>query len=321
MVQHLLSELREVGFDPVAMFTPDSQNSPSQPTPASRSSSRQPTAGRSQPSSYPSYPSYPSYQDHRGPFADIEPPVAFPGVACDECLEEIYTRRFKCCVCPNFDLCAACEAAGVHRHHTMLRVCDPAQPNYGLDQSTLFQQRQTPARDGCARFWKMDAAHGAPGQGTGTNSSHVEVGTRADQSQGWSYTTHSFDPYAPASPAEPRTTARPAVPRYTPPATGPARPARPSGLAGRHTGLAGRTGALPRVPASAPPPVPARPAAATSAAGPAQPVHPPVAAHWQWASELDTLRAMGLERTDSQLVQLLIKHGGSVSDVVQEIFS
>ena len=46
-------------------------------------------------------------------------------------------------MCPNFDLCGACEAAGVHRHHTMLRVCDPTQPNYGLDQSSLFQQRQT----------------------------------------------------------------------------------------------------------------------------------------------------------------------------------
>jgi len=42
-------------------------------------------------------------------------PVVHDGVACDGCQQSpIAGIRFKCKVCPDFDLCAACEAKNVH---------------------------------------------------------------------------------------------------------------------------------------------------------------------------------------------------------------
>ena len=35
--------------------------------------------------------------------------------------------RYKCTVCPNYDLCESCEANGVHREHTFLKIKSPEQ--------------------------------------------------------------------------------------------------------------------------------------------------------------------------------------------------
>lgn len=47
------------------------------------------------------------------------------GVVCDGCEHGIFGTRFKCIVCPDYDLCMKCERKGVHNEHEMLRICTP----------------------------------------------------------------------------------------------------------------------------------------------------------------------------------------------------
>lgn len=58
--------------------------------------------------------------------------VTHTNVVCDSCDVVISGTRFKCAVCPDYDLCAKCERKGNHNHHEMLRICFPRQhPWYG----------------------------------------------------------------------------------------------------------------------------------------------------------------------------------------------
>lgn len=52
-----------------------------------------------------------------------------PGVTCDICEKSVVGIRFKCVVCPNFDLCSTCEAKGLHNDHEMLRITTPRAHN------------------------------------------------------------------------------------------------------------------------------------------------------------------------------------------------
>merc|ERR1712004_411359 len=47
------------------------------------------------------------------------------GVVCDGCDGPVVGPRHKCLVCPDYDLCATCEARGVHAHHKMIRLPAP----------------------------------------------------------------------------------------------------------------------------------------------------------------------------------------------------
>merc|ERR1712047_195880 len=47
------------------------------------------------------------------------------GVVCDGCDGPVVGPRYKCLVCPDYDLCATCEARGVHVHHKMIRLPAP----------------------------------------------------------------------------------------------------------------------------------------------------------------------------------------------------
>merc|ERR1711963_1186736 len=48
-----------------------------------------------------------------------------PGVVCDGCDGPVVGPRFKCLVCPDYDLCATCEDRGLHAHHKMIRLPAP----------------------------------------------------------------------------------------------------------------------------------------------------------------------------------------------------
>lgn len=39
---------------------------------------------------------------------------------CDGCNGPVVGTRYKCSVCPDYDLCAACEGKGLHREHSKL---------------------------------------------------------------------------------------------------------------------------------------------------------------------------------------------------------
>merc|ERR1712004_682559 len=47
------------------------------------------------------------------------------GVVCDGCDGPVAGPRHKCLVCPDYDLCATCEARGLHVHHKMIRLPAP----------------------------------------------------------------------------------------------------------------------------------------------------------------------------------------------------
>jgi len=52
------------------------------------------------------------------------------GVACDGCNQTpIVGQRFKCAVCPNYDLCETCNAKGVHKEHALENT--PVRPFWG----------------------------------------------------------------------------------------------------------------------------------------------------------------------------------------------
>jgi hypothetical protein len=53
--------------------------------------------------------------------------VEHEAVECDACeVNPIKGVRFKCSVCPDYDLCEGCEAKGVHPEHPMLKIRDPS---------------------------------------------------------------------------------------------------------------------------------------------------------------------------------------------------
>jgi len=48
-----------------------------------------------------------------------------PGVTCDACEGPVHGHRYKCLKCPDYDLCAKCEAKGFHPGHNMMRIATP----------------------------------------------------------------------------------------------------------------------------------------------------------------------------------------------------
>ena len=51
--------------------------------------------------------------------------VVHPLVSCDGCEGKVVGSRFKCSVCPDYDLCSSCESKGLHAQHFMIRIRNP----------------------------------------------------------------------------------------------------------------------------------------------------------------------------------------------------
>lgn len=51
------------------------------------------------------------------------------GVTCDGCSSSIYGTRYKCLVCPDYDLCSSCEKKGEHVDHNMVAIKEPQSYN------------------------------------------------------------------------------------------------------------------------------------------------------------------------------------------------
>lgn len=52
-------------------------------------------------------------------------PQLHPGVVCDGCQGPIVGIRYKCTVCPDYDLCGECEAKALHREHPLTKISRP----------------------------------------------------------------------------------------------------------------------------------------------------------------------------------------------------
>lgn len=48
-----------------------------------------------------------------------------PGVVCDACDKSIYGNRYKCKVCPDYDLCEGCYEKKLHPEHDMAKLTRP----------------------------------------------------------------------------------------------------------------------------------------------------------------------------------------------------
>ncbi|XP_069029476.1 sequestosome-1 isoform X2 [Embiotoca jacksoni] len=64
---------------------------------------------------------------HAPPLHMTPPPTLHPNVTCDGCEGPVVGTRFKCSVCPNYDLCSACQARGTHTEHALLPIWHPSQ--------------------------------------------------------------------------------------------------------------------------------------------------------------------------------------------------
>nr|XP_023408760.1 sequestosome-1 [Loxodonta africana] len=65
-------------------------------------------------------------RDHRPPCAQEVPrSMVHPNVICDGCNGPVVGTRYKCSVCPDYDLCAACEGKGLHGEHSKLAFPTP----------------------------------------------------------------------------------------------------------------------------------------------------------------------------------------------------
>lgn len=61
---------------------------------------------------------------HMGPPPHHQPMV-HTGVTCDGCEGQVVGTRFKCTMCPNYDLCSTCQAKGLHKEHALLPIFHP----------------------------------------------------------------------------------------------------------------------------------------------------------------------------------------------------
>ncbi|KAG2455417.1 SQSTM protein, partial [Polypterus senegalus] len=51
--------------------------------------------------------------------------IFIKGVTCDGCDGPVMGTRFKCTVCPDYDLCSPCQAKGLHREHPLTPMWIP----------------------------------------------------------------------------------------------------------------------------------------------------------------------------------------------------
>jgi sequestosome 1 len=56
---------------------------------------------------------------------DITNKECHAGVTCDGCKGPVIGFRYKCFVCPDYDLCEKCSSAGIHSEHNMIKITKP----------------------------------------------------------------------------------------------------------------------------------------------------------------------------------------------------
>ncbi|NP_001380815.1 sequestosome-1 isoform 5 [Rattus norvegicus] len=64
-------------------------------------------------------------REHRPPCAQEARSMVHPNVICDGCNGPVVGTRYKCSVCPDYDLCSVCEGKGLHREHSKLIFPNP----------------------------------------------------------------------------------------------------------------------------------------------------------------------------------------------------
>lgn len=98
-------------------------------------------------------------QQQRGPL--------HPGVVCDGCSSHIYGTRYKCLVCPDYDLCTSCESRGEHVNHNMVTIDRPETYHPWRWWSGCGFGAPCARQSYCGRPWGAGLGLGGPWQGCG----------------------------------------------------------------------------------------------------------------------------------------------------------
>ncbi|XP_029411477.1 sequestosome-1 isoform X3 [Nannospalax galili] len=81
-------------------------------------------------------------RDHRPPCAqEASRSMVHPNVICDGCNGPVVGTRYKCSVCPDYDLCSVCEGKGLHKEHGKLIFPNPfGHLSEGFSHSRWFRK-------------------------------------------------------------------------------------------------------------------------------------------------------------------------------------
>ncbi|XP_058025706.1 sequestosome-1 isoform X3 [Ahaetulla prasina] len=82
--------------------------------------------------------------------------LVHPNVICDSCEGPVVGARFKCAVCPDYDLCSTCEGKGVHKEHNMIMFPSPFHQLEWLLQGRWLRKMR---HDGCTFPWLRGRGH------------------------------------------------------------------------------------------------------------------------------------------------------------------
>ena len=82
-------------------------------------------------------------------------PQLHPGVVCDGCEGPINGPRYKCLVCPDFDLCKTCEKKGLHSDHNKMKIAVP-----GLSMFPMMRFGPHGPRGFCPKGRGCNGPHG-----------------------------------------------------------------------------------------------------------------------------------------------------------------
>lgn len=70
------------------------------------------------------------------------PSMVHPHVTCDGCDGPVAGTRYKCTVCPDYDLCSTCQSKGLHKEHALLPIFHPMANMFEVN-STFFTTYNT----------------------------------------------------------------------------------------------------------------------------------------------------------------------------------
>uniref|UniRef100_A0A8C5Q1G9 Sequestosome-1 n=1 Tax=Leptobrachium leishanense TaxID=445787 RepID=A0A8C5Q1G9_9ANUR len=78
-------------------------------------------------------------RDHRAHCGqEGTPNLVHPNVTCDGCNGAVVGNRYKCLICPDYDLCSTCEGKGIHKEHNMIMFSTPLQ---GFPRGRWFHKK------------------------------------------------------------------------------------------------------------------------------------------------------------------------------------
>uniref|UniRef100_A0A8C7E4F8 Sequestosome 1 n=1 Tax=Naja naja TaxID=35670 RepID=A0A8C7E4F8_NAJNA len=82
--------------------------------------------------------------------------LVHPNVTCDGCEGPVVGARFKCVVCPDYDLCSTCEGKGIHKEHNMVMFPSPFHQLEWLLQGRWLRKMR---HDACSFPWLRGRGH------------------------------------------------------------------------------------------------------------------------------------------------------------------